>query len=233
VDITTFASDSPAGKILDNLQRQGEATIKELEDVLGISTTAVREHLTNLQARGLLETSLIRRGPGRPALVYALSHQGRSLVPKSYDTLISLLMQEIASREGEAQLQVLLDAVGARMARDLQGKVNGEDLHVRLGELRAALEQRGIPAAVEPASDGFKVFACPYHELAQEHAGVCTMERRMLEQLLGERLQLDGTIREGHRSCHFRVGPATISDVALVEGHEWPAAAGEGAGSAA
>jgi hypothetical protein len=39
----------------------------------------------------------------------------------------------------------------------------------------------------------------------QEHAGVCAMERRMVEQVLGEQIVLEGTIREGRRSCHFTV----------------------------
>ena len=56
----------------------------------------------------------------------------------------------------------------------------------------------GAPSIVE-------LFACPYLDVAQEHAGVCTMERRMIEQVLGETIALEGTIREGRRSCHFTV----------------------------
>ena len=48
--VTQYTAESPAGKILDYLQRNGEATVKDLEELLGISTTAVREHLTHLQA---------------------------------------------------------------------------------------------------------------------------------------------------------------------------------------
>jgi predicted ArsR family transcriptional regulator len=74
-----------------------------------------------------------------------------------------------------------------------------------LATLRSALEARGIPAEVPPSGDGVEVFACPYLDVAQEHAGVCTMERRMIEQVLGETIALEGTIREGRRSCHFTV----------------------------
>jgi hypothetical protein len=31
------------------------------------------------------------------------------------------------------------------------------------------------------------------------------MERRMVEQVLGEQIMLESTIREGGRSCHFTV----------------------------
>lgn len=205
MEITLFPSDSSAGKIIDHLQRHGEATVRELEELLGISTTAVREHLSHLQARDLLATRQVRRGPGRPHLVYFLTPKAQSLAPKSYDTLITLLMREIASREGPDQLQALLDAVGARMAETYRGQVAGADLQQRLGRLRDTMEARGIPAEVEESGERFQVFACPYHEVAREHAGVCAMERRMLEQLLGESVQIEGTIREGRRSCQFKV----------------------------
>jgi predicted ArsR family transcriptional regulator len=116
-----------------------------------------------------------------------------------------LLLREIASREGPDQLQMLLDAVGARMAEEYRNAISGEGLGERLGALRQALEARGIPAEVRPSGTEIQVFACPYHDVAQEHAGVCAMERRMIERLLGETIHLDGTIREGRRSCQFSV----------------------------
>jgi predicted ArsR family transcriptional regulator len=202
---TPYASDSPAGKILAHLQRHGEATVKDLEEVLEVSTTAVREHLTHLQARELVATRLVRSGPGRPHLAYFLTAKAHSLFPKQYDTLVNLLLREITGREGHERLQIILDAVAARLAEEYGAQVSGAGLTERLATLRGALEARGIPAEVPPSGDGVEVFACPYLDVAQEHAGVCAMERRMIEQVLGETIALEGTIREGRRSCHFMV----------------------------
>ncbi|NWG22056.1 MAG: MarR family transcriptional regulator [Chloroflexi bacterium] len=210
--LTQYAEDSPAGRILSHLRRSGEATIKELEELLGISTTAVREHLAHLEARGLLMTRQARGGPGRPRLVYSLTARAEDLFPKEYDTLVTLLLREIASREGADRLDALLDAVGRRLAEEYRGQVTGEDLEERLIHLRAMLEARGIPVEVQPGGS-LEVFSCPYHDVAQEHAGVCSMERRMLEQVLGERVQIEGTIREGRRSCHFHVARPSGSEV--------------------
>jgi predicted ArsR family transcriptional regulator len=202
---TLYSSESPAGKILTYLQRHGEATVKDLEELLGISTTAVREHLTHLQAKNLVNTKLVRRGPGRPHALYFLTDAAQELFPKEYDTLTNMLLHEIANREGPDRLQILLDAVGARLADEYRGQVVGDQLPERLATLREALERRGIPVELLPNGDSFKVFACPYLDVAQEHAGVCSMERHMVEQVLGEQVVLEGTIREGHRSCHFTV----------------------------
>lgn len=202
---TPYSLESPAGKILDYLQRHGEATVKDLEELLGISTTAVREHLTHLQAKDLVTTRLVRKGPGRPHAAYFLTEEAHSLFPKEYDTLTTMLLREIASQDGPARLQVLLDAVGARLAEEYGGQVAGTGIEERLVALRAALERRGIPVEIQPSGDSFRLFACPYFDVMQEHAGVCAMERRMVEQVLGEQIVLEGTIREGRRSCHFTV----------------------------
>ncbi len=215
-----FSPESPAGKILDYIQRQGEGTVKELEELLGISTTAVREHLTHLQAKNLVATRLVRRGPGRPHAAYFLTSTAQSLFPKEYDTLTNMLLREIASQDGPARLQLLLDAVGARLAAEYGGAATGAELEDRLLALRSALEQRGIPVELQPDSEGLRLFACPYFDVAQEHAGVCAMERRMVEQVLGEHIVLEGTIREGQRSCHFTVVPEGASQSSDIRGPE-------------
>ncbi|MBK9713593.1 MAG: ArsR family transcriptional regulator [Kouleothrix sp.] len=202
---TLYSNESPVGKILDYLQRHGEATVKDLEELLGISTTAVREHLTHMQARGLVATKLVRSGPGRPHALYFLTPEAQSLFPKEYDTLTNTLLRVIASQEGPARLELLLNAVGAQLADEYLGQVSGEKIQERLETLRVALERRGIPVEVQPSGESFRLFACPYFDVAQEHAGVCTMERRMVEQVLGEQIVLGSTIREGQRSCHFTV----------------------------
>jgi DeoR family transcriptional regulator, suf operon transcriptional repressor len=204
--VTPYGSETPPGKILAYLQRHGEATVKDLEELLGISTTAVREHLTHLEAKELLGTRLARSGPGRPRLVYFLAPRAQEIFPKEYDTLVTLLLRELASREEPDRMQSLMDAVAARMAEEYRGGVGSAGLGERMARLRDVLESRGIPAEVL-ATGELRMFACPYHEVAQEHASVCAMERRMLEQVLGETIMLEGTIREGHRSCQFVVKP--------------------------
>jgi predicted ArsR family transcriptional regulator len=200
-----FAPESPPSKILAYLQRHGEATIRELEHLLEISTTAVREHLMHLEARGLIGTRLARQGPGRPKLVYSLRPSAHELFPKEYGTLVTLLLRELSSRQDAQQLQSLLDAVGERLAREYGIQVGTGSLDQRLARLQALLVERGIPTDLQQGERTLQLFACPYHDAAREHAEICSMERHMFEQVLGTDMQLEGTIREGKRHCSFIV----------------------------
>lgn len=211
-----FASDSSIGHILTFLQRHGEATIRELEDELGISTTAVREHLINLDARGYIATRLIRNGRGRPRIVYSLTEQAHDIFPRSYDTLVSVLLDEIARRQGEDGLATLLDSVSERLAAEYE-RSSKSDFESRVAGVQKMMESRGIPVEVQPEANRITFYACPYHEVAQDHAGVCAMEKRMIEQVLGHEVNAEGSIRAGDRCCSFSLAPNKADTISLVE----------------
>ena len=56
--------ESPTSQILEHLQRKGSATIKDFEQLLGVTTTAVRQHLNTLQAEGYIERRRVSVGVG-------------------------------------------------------------------------------------------------------------------------------------------------------------------------
>ncbi len=205
MEVIGFPSTSPASLILQHLGRQGQTTIKELEGVLGVSTTAVREHLAHLQSQGLIATSTVRYGPGRPRLLYTLTDKAQRLFPKHYDLLINLLLHEIAASDGISKVEQLLERVSTRLASDYTDRIRSEDIHVRLHELRHMLEDQGIPSDVQPEGTGLRILSCPFFGVAQEHAEVCAMERQMIEQVLGEKVQQEHSIRDGHHHCCFFV----------------------------
>jgi DeoR family suf operon transcriptional repressor len=215
-----FPAESAAGQILQHLQRQGEATVKELAELLGVSGTAARDHLVHLQAEGLVVARAERHGPGRPRLVYALSEKAHARFPQQTDRLVSTLLRELIAREGPAKVGQLLDAVSQRLAGEYADRMAGTDVSARLAELRQLLEQRGVPAEVPESGDGIRLFACPYYEVASSYPEVCSMERQMIEYLLGEKLVLENSIREGAHNCRFVLRPG---DIALA-----PAQPGEG-----
>jgi predicted ArsR family transcriptional regulator len=205
MEVPGFSPTSPAGLIIQHIRRNGKTTVKELETVLGVSTTAVREHLANLQSQGLIASTMVRYGPGRPRHVYSLTDKAHRLFPRHYDLLINLILQELARRDGVEKVEQLLGQVGHRLAQEYASHIRSEDIPARLDELRAMLEKQGIPSDVQRSTNGIQIFSCPYHDVAQEHAEVCSMDRQVFEQVVGEKLVQEHSIREGHPHCCFHV----------------------------
>ena len=94
---------SPAGQVLSILQRHGPVSIKDLEQGLGVTATAVRQQIAGLLADGYIQQEIERAGRGRPKHVYSLTPKGRSLFPHHYDEFTNSLLREISAqrRAGE------------------------------------------------------------------------------------------------------------------------------------
>jgi DeoR family transcriptional regulator, suf operon transcriptional repressor len=200
--------ESATYQILEFLQRRGAAAIKELEQHLGVTTTAVRQHLNMLQAEGLLERRAVHDGVGRPHHVYTVTDKARELFACHCDDLALTLLQEVLALEGKEKTSLLLERVGHRLANRYAQSVRATLLQERVEELAGVLYEQGVLTDVAPADDNtiiLKTYNCPYHELAQEHREICEMDEGMMRQLLGSDVNLSACIMDGHGSCSFVV----------------------------
>src|SRR5438876_11012836 len=102
---------SPRAEVLRLIQRQGSASIKDLEVGMGVTTTAVREQVAHLLREGFLQATRVRGDIGRPYYVYSLTAKAQDLFPKDYATLAQLLLQESLAIHGPERLRALLHTV--------------------------------------------------------------------------------------------------------------------------
>ncbi len=204
----SYLQRGPAGDILRLLQQNGPMTTKQLRVALGVSSlNAVREQLTGLSAAGLVETSTLRQGAGRPTHLYTLSAKAQALFPKGYDVLLKLLLEELAERTSSAELEAILAGVSSRLADTYRGHEAGQALEQRLAALVQSFAQRGTPITVVEQQDGLTLhgYTCPYFNVAQQTHQVCGIEQQMLEQVLGRPVRLTRRLVDGHAGCQFVV----------------------------
>lgn len=198
---------SPAGEVLIILQRKGAATIKELEEQLGVTATAVRQQIAGLLADGYIETRIERTGRGRPKHVYSLTAQGRALFPHHYDEFTNSLLHEILVSEGPEKVQELLGRLGRRMAEQYERQLSGVAPAERPARLTELLNAKGILAEIKFEPDGVVVheYTCPYYELARENRAICDMEEEMLAYAVKQPVALVTCTLDGHHGCRFRI----------------------------
>src|SRR5215210_7458549 len=113
--------NSPRAEVLRFIQRQGSASIKDLEGALGVTTTAVREQIAHLLHEGFIQATRVRGEIGRPYYVYSLTPKAQELFPKDYATLAQMLLEETLALHGPEGLRMLLNRVSRRMAQKLSG----------------------------------------------------------------------------------------------------------------
>ena len=200
-------SGSPAGEVLTLLQRKGSATVKELEDALSVTATAVRQQLNVLLAEAFIEQRAENIGRGRPKHVYTLTAKGRALFPHHYDEFTNSLLREILLVEGPGKVEELLTRMSKRMAEQYSQQIASRLPHERAVALTELLNAKGIMAEVriEPDSIVFHEYTCPYYELAREHRAICDMEQEMLEQVMNQPVELISCTLDGRHGCQFKI----------------------------
>jgi predicted ArsR family transcriptional regulator len=202
-------------QILEHLQRHGRATVKELGQLLRLTSTGIRQHLTVLERDGLVLTSEERGRVGRPTLVYTLTEKAETLFPKGYDELAIALLEEIRAEEGSERLYQLLHRVAQRLAESFWERVQGKSLAQRVEETALILQEQGCLVDWEQRDGEFFLheFTCPLSKMAKQDSSVCTLHLELVRLLTGADTRLVRSLLRGERSCTYRIRPLADEDV--------------------
>jgi predicted ArsR family transcriptional regulator len=181
--------------------------VEELCECLRISHNAVRQHLTTLIVRGLVERVHPRATGGRPQARYALTPEGRELFPRNYGAIAAALVAQLQLKIGDDQVGAMLQELGATVA-STQPRLQDEDNEALVRALAERLDALGYEAI--PARHGnewqVEAFNCVFHGLARRHPEVCKFDLAYMEGVSGRRVHhMECIVRGGH-VCRFRLG---------------------------
>ncbi len=169
----------PTGTRLDILEAmlKQELSSQGLAKILEVSPAAVRQHLTTLEALGLVARRKVVTQPSRPTYLYRVSPQGMRIFPKRYDMLVTQIIEVLTEREGAAAAGEIIQAAARRLAqraRDHFREVEGDQRWQRLIDW---LEQEfAWQAHVKKEPGGTRrltVHQCPFQDLSKTHPDVC------------------------------------------------------------
>jgi predicted ArsR family transcriptional regulator len=205
--VAALQIQSTRQQILDYLQRHGRATVKELGNLLGLTSTGIRQHLTVLERDGLVDAREERGRVGRPTLVYSLTERADALFPKTYDALASVLLEEIRSSQGNERLQELLHQVAERMAAPYTERMEGKPLAERVRETAQIMEEQGCVVDCRQGDGDYYIdeFTCPFPKVAQQDHAVCVLHVDFIRILTGADTRLTESLLRGQRACTHRV----------------------------
>jgi predicted ArsR family transcriptional regulator len=201
---------------------------------LGLTPAAIRRHLDNLLAEGLIETRTARiyasRGRGRPARLFAITDAGRSAFEHTYDDLASSALRFLADEAGPGAVQKFarhqVSELERRYGKVLADKKPADRVRALADALSAdgyAASAYAAPAAGEAAPAGQAGLAtggeqlcqhhCPVAHVAAEFPQLCEAETEAFSRLLGRPVQRLATIAHGDGICTTHVtGRSLVED---------------------
>jgi predicted ArsR family transcriptional regulator len=199
-----------ARSILEN----GPSSAASLAQRLGLTPAAVRRHLDNLIAEGVLEAREPRvyghRGRGRPAKVFALTDAGRDEFIQAYDDLAVGALRFLSDTVGQQAVSRFAHQVVGELEERYRVSVTSAPAAERTHVLAEALTGDGYAASVQssPIGDQICQHHCPVAHVAAQFPQLCEAETEVFARLLGRHVQRLATIAHGDGVCTTNVPSA-------------------------
>jgi predicted ArsR family transcriptional regulator len=191
--------------LLDLLRRCDSMSVAQLAELLEVTSTAVRQRLNRLMAQGYLKREATKGGRGRPSHRYRLTSQGRRQTGANFGDLAIALWEEIRSIDDIEVRRGLLKRLAKRLASTYADEVHGETLEDKMQVLCGIFEKRDIPMTVDRSSElpVLTALACPYPDLAEKDRSICSVEKMLFGELLGQDLKLTRCRLDEDGPCTF------------------------------
>jgi predicted ArsR family transcriptional regulator len=204
----SIQSPSTDPEFLDLLRTTGPLSVAELADAMEVTPTAVRQRLTRLMSREIIQREALRNGRGRPKHRYWLTDKGMRMTGSNFTDLSMVLWKEVRGLEDPDLRRDMLRRIAQALANGYANQIQGNTPAERLHSVAEILAQRRIPTTVDDtsANPSITAHACPYQALADQDHSVCTMERMMISEMVGQDVKLTQCRQEGDEQCRFQVG---------------------------
>ncbi|MDR0487819.1 MAG: transcriptional regulator [Propionibacteriaceae bacterium] len=206
--ISSAAQDATTRhRVMKYIVEHGWTTSSTLATEFGLTTAAIRRHLSHLEATGILasrpQSVAMRQGAGRPSKEYTATAQGRETFSQAYDTFAISAIESLSKLGGE---QAVTEFFEARFAA----------IEARFAELRAldpglsesealsvALTEDGFMVGLAPVGQGEQLCQhnCPYPAIATRFPELCSVETSVFSRLLHSHVQRLATIAHGDGVC--------------------------------
>jgi predicted ArsR family transcriptional regulator len=191
------------------LQNKKGLTVEDLSRGLGITTNAVRQHLTALERDGLVSKGETQSTGGRPEQLFGLTPAGNERFPRHYSWFAELLLDSLRSEKGTDALRERLEAMGRATARQFEHRAGGNiDMADRIRELAGIMAELGyVSAPVESPEEklpAIEATNCVFHHLAERYPEVCYFDLAMMSKVVGSEVIHDECMVRGGHVCRFK-----------------------------
>jgi predicted ArsR family transcriptional regulator len=195
-------------RVLTYLKVGGRCEVKTIARSLRVTTMAVRYHLAVLENAGLVETTVERRGVGRPHCVYSLTASADAFFPKDYGALASHLIDSITALDGKTKLARIFGHMKDAVVAQHSPRVAGKRLPQRVAELAKIMTEAGYMAKWEQLDH--RTFQLTEHNcaiacVAKQYQHACVCELAMFRELLQATVNRQTHIVSGDPCCRYIV----------------------------
>jgi predicted ArsR family transcriptional regulator len=193
------------------LRNKSGSTVDELSHALGVTRTAVRQHLASLMRDALVDPGAARPSGGRPKQLFVLTDEGQEAFPRHYSWFAQLLVEAMTKEHGATGLRARLSRIASAVVEQLrQRSPGGENRRQKVERVSQLMDELGYDARTAKDLGGAPTIEadnCIFHELAIKHPEICQFDLALLSGLTGSKVELHECMARGGHVCRFRFTP--------------------------
>ena len=200
-------------RILQILQKNSQDSVHGLAKAIGLAPATVRRHLDILQRDRLVDFTEVRQRTGRPAYAFYLTDAGQEALPKGYDVLLGLVIQELDiltaedtnGRDGSQILQLMFQRLSDKAWERRKDELDGKDLQGRFVTLMKLLEEEDFSPEAEVVNGALQIrlLNCPFRSVALENKAVCSYDANLISNVLNVGLEQQACIHDRDPVCTY------------------------------
>ena len=208
-------SSTSQDKILYQIKRLGPQSVKSLAKTLDVTTMAVRQHIAQLAADGLIEALPEELQPrGRPVKPWKLTEKGHQRFPDAHAQVTVDLILSVRELLGESAMDKIIEKRTRETfelyRRELE---KHKTLASKISQLARLRTNEGYMAEVLEQEGEFILSEhhCPICVAAKSCQGFCRSELDVFQKLFDGSaiVAREDHILNGDRRCSYRITPNT------------------------
>jgi len=195
-------------RILQDLKMAQPLTASELAARYGVSTTAVRRHLKELETEQLVQYGRQQRGKGAPTFAYRLTPAAEAMFPRRYAEELTEVLSYLEHRGGREEVRRFFTERFQAQTDTLLARLKGSTVEQRVEAVVDLLKQQGFMAEWTPSADGgmrITEHNCAMQAVAEKYPEVCEAEADFLREILQADVRRDAHIPHGCNACEYAV----------------------------
>lgn len=198
---------STRDRILSLLLQKPKLSTSEIAAEIGINPISARHHLTNLQMKRIVDTTIEMHGVGRPRMLYYLTDKGLELFPSRYVKLTSRILSRMKDKLSSEMVVELFSEVAKGIADEHAHAIEGMNIETRLRYIKDLLREEGFNIEWEKIGDEYHIHevTCPYLYISQSHPEVCALDEGIISSMLNLPTHKIECKLSGAENCTFVV----------------------------
>lgn len=195
------------GEVLVELKKSQPITAKELAAKFSVSANAIRRHLKELEAEGLVMYSRENRGSGAPTFAFQLSDDGEALFPTQYGEVLADVLERLARSGGREAVKEMFAVRFREHAEKIRAELSDASLEEKVQAVAGLLSDQGFMAAWSSEKGALTLAEhnCSVRAVAEAFPEICAAEEEFLSEVLQTEVKRNSHIPEGCNSCQYSI----------------------------